>query len=257
MDQDRQNNIDDLTLALLYLTRFQDREGREYDEISWKNHDFDAIERLDQDGLIINSKRKKGAPCKYAYMTQKGRERAREILKRLNLKNTGINGRFEFRAIRQEEADEAVKIEQICFPPNEACLEVHMKERIAAAPELFLVAISKETGQMAGFLNGIATPEMNFRDEFFTDIGLHKPDAGNIMLLGLDVLPQYRKQGLARELVFQYCRREEENKRKRLILTCHEEKIRMYQRLGFRDLGMSASTWGGESWHEMEIMLDY
>ena len=67
-----------------------------------------------------------------------------------------------------------------------------MIERIAAAPELFLVAIDKETGKIAGFLNGIATDEYYFRDEFFTDASLHNPGGRNIMLLGLDVLPEYR-----------------------------------------------------------------
>lgn len=38
--------------------------------------------------------------------------------------------RYEFRDIRQEEADQAVAIEQICFPPHEACSEKHMKARV-------------------------------------------------------------------------------------------------------------------------------
>ena len=41
-----------------------------------------------------------------------------------------------------------------------------MKTRIANAPELFLVAIDKDTGEIAGFLNGVATDEEIFRDEF-------------------------------------------------------------------------------------------
>ena len=41
--------------------------------------------------------------------------------------NSRILERFEFRDIRQEEADQAVLIEKICFPPNEACSEKQMK----------------------------------------------------------------------------------------------------------------------------------
>ena len=63
--------------------------------------------------------------------------------------------KFEFRNIRQEEADQAVVVEHICFPPHEACSEKHMKERIVKAPELFLVAIDKKTGKIAGFFNGL------------------------------------------------------------------------------------------------------
>ena len=252
-----QEAIEELTLALLYLTRFPDREGRRYDEISWKGYDFDVINELDRKDCIIDPKTKRGGSYKYAYMTEQGRRRAREILVDLGIEDEGIYHRFEFRIIKPEESDEATEIEQICFPPNEACSREHMKERIQKASDLFLVAIDRESGKMAGFLNGIATDEYDFRDDFFTDASLHDPKGKNIMLLGLDVLPEYRKQGLARELVYNYCRREEDRHRSRLILTCLANKVKMYTKLGFRDLGESASAWGGEKWHEMEIILNY
>ena len=84
--------------------------------------------------------------------------------------NNGLLEKFIFRDIKKEETKEAVIIEQICFPPNEACSEKHMRERIEVAPDLFLVAVDKETGKIAGFLNGLATDEDSFRDEFFTDV---------------------------------------------------------------------------------------
>lgn len=115
-----------------------------------------------------------------------------------------IMEKYEFRNIRPEETDQAIMVEKICFPPNEACSDKDMKERILKAPELFLVAEDRKTGKIAGFLNGIATDEEVFRDEFFTDITLNDPKGENIMLLGLDVLPEHRRQGLATELMFQY-----------------------------------------------------
>jgi ribosomal protein S18 acetylase RimI-like enzyme len=163
--------------------------------------------------------------------------------------------KYQFRSIRPEEADEAATIEQICFPPNEACSEQHMKERIAKAPELFLVAVDKSTGRLAGFLNGLSTDESAFRDEFFTDANLYDLDGKNIMLLGLDVLPEYRRQGLAKELVYRYARRAQENGRQMLILTCLKSKVKMYEKMGFVDRGIANSTWGGEEWHEMTYMI--
>ncbi len=162
-----------------------------------------------------------------------------------------LEERFEFRSIRPEEADQAVAIEQICFPPNEACSEKAMKERIGVAADLFLVAVDRETGKLAGFLNGVATDETAFRDEFFTDCGLHQSEGENVMLLGLDVLPEYRRQGLAHEIVSQYLHREGKRGRKRLVLTCLDEKVAFYERMGFLDHGLADSTWGGEAWHEM------
>ena len=160
-----------------------------------------------------------------------------------------------FRNILPEEADEAVEIEQICFPPHEACSEKAMKERIAKAPELFLVAKDPATGKIAGFLNGIATDEEAFRDAFFTDISLCDLNGKNVMLVGLDVRPEYRGKHLARTIVEKYAQRERAKGRKCLFLTCLAEKVPMYLKFGFVDLGMANSSWGGEEWHEMRYDL--
>lgn len=162
---------------------------------------------------------------------------------------------FEFRNIERPEAAQASVIERICFPPNEADTPENIKKRIESAAEQFLVAIDRKTGKMAGFLNGIATDEERFRDEFFTDAGLHYKEGKNIMLLGLDVLPEYRGLGLGRELVYRYLHREREKGRKKVFLTCLQEKVKMYEKFGFEDMGMSDSSWGGEEWHEMCFVL--
>ena len=174
-------------------------------------------------------------------------------INRQNQYSKNVLDKYEFRSINQDEADQAVRIEQICFPPNEACSEKSMKERIKKVPELFLVAVDKETGKLAGFLNGVATDEDSFRDEFFTDASLYKTDGKNVMLLGLDVLPEHRGQGLARELVSRYSERERKNNRRMLYLTCLDVKVDMYKKMGFKDLGIANSTWGGEEWHEMTL----
>ena len=170
-------------------------------------------------------------------------------------RKSNIDERYEFRAIRPEETEEAGDLEEICFPPHEACSRQMMRERICAAPEMFLVAIDRESGRMAGFLSGLSTDENAFRDAFFSDPSLYDPHGKNVMLLGLNVHPEYRLQGLGRELIRRYARRSLQNGRERLILTCLDEKVAMYSKMGFRDLGESASSWGGEKWHEMELRL--
>lgn len=254
-EKSRQDAIDDLTLALLYLTSFSDSEGNRFNELAWKNYDFDAISRSDANDFVVDPRGRRHS--KYVYLTTKGHRKARELLEEMGITDKEIYDRFEFRTIRQEEADEAADIETICFPPNEVCSRKHMMERVKAAPELFMVAIDRDKGKIAGFLNGIATNEEKFRDEFFTKASLHDPSGKTVMLLGLDVLPEYRKQGLARELVYSYCRKEQENRRLRLVLTCLTNKVKMYKKMGFQDLGESGSSWGGEKWHEMFVRLNF
>ena len=152
------------------------------------------------------------------------------------MSNKHISEKYEFRNIKQNEAEEAAEIERICFPPNEACSKKHMKDRVAGIADLFLVAIDKENGKMAGFLNGLATDDEILKDEFFTDASLHNTEGKNVMLLGLDVLPEYRSQGLARELVRRYLEREWERGRKEIILTCLESKVAMYEKFGVKDM---------------------
>lgn len=163
--------------------------------------------------------------------------------------------KFFFRNILPEEAEQAAEIERICFPPNEACSRKMMLERVARAPEMFLVAVDRSSGKIAGFLNGLATQECRFRDAFFTDASLYEPEGPNIMLLGLDVLPQYRGQGLAREMMAQYLAREKEKGRSEITLTCLEGKIKMYEKMGFENRGISDSSWGGEQWYDMSCRL--
>lgn len=169
--------------------------------------------------------------------------------------NPDLCERFMFRSIRPGEAEQAAEVERICFPPNEACSKEMMFARIARAPELFLVAADKQTGKIAGFLNGLSTHEHSFRDEFFTDADLYDPDGKNVMLLGLDVLPEYRGLGLARELMRQYRGRQRENGRSKLLLTCLPPKVAMYKKMGFHDEGIANSSWGGEQWHEMSCLV--
>ena len=62
-----------------------------------------------------------------------------------------IEEKFEFRNIRRDEALQTAEIERICFPPNEACSEKMMVERVNRAPEYFLVAVDRTTGRIRVF----------------------------------------------------------------------------------------------------------
>ena len=167
-----------------------------------------------------------------------------------------IEERFEFRDIRPEEYDRAAEIEAVVFPPNEVVASDDVIAQARISPDCFMVAADKKTGEVAGFLYGLATDERRFRDDFFTDKSLHDKNGDNIMLLGLDIMTDYQGHGLGRAVMKHYCAREKARGRKRLILTCLEDLVGMYEKFGYTDLGISDSNWGGEEWHEMEIVLN-
>ena len=99
---------------------------------------------------------------------------------------SALKEKYEFRDIVPEEIAQTAEIERICFPPNEACTYEHMSDRIRKAPDLFLVVVDKETGKIAGFLNGLATDREHLTDDFFENADTHEPDGDNVMLLGLE-----------------------------------------------------------------------
>lgn len=164
-------------------------------------------------------------------------------------------GRFEFRNIFPEEASQAAAVERLCFPPNEACTEAMMEQRAFKIRELFFVAVDRESGKVAGFLNGLATDGEYLKDEFFRNADLHDPKGDNVMILGLAVLPKYRGLGVASELMRRYSELQRGQGRKALILTCLDAKVGMYKKMGFEDEGISESSWGGEQWHQMRKVL--
>lgn len=166
-----------------------------------------------------------------------------------------LSEKYEFRSIRREEAEQAAEIEQVCFPPAEAISREKVIDRVEKIPELFLVAADRKTGKLAGYLTGFATSEENFQDKFFTDADLCEPDGKTNMLLGLEVLPEHRGQGLARELMMRYLAREQERGRERAVLTCVDGKVEMYRKMGFEYIGISVSVLGDEKWNEMEYRM--
>ena len=178
-----------------------------------------------------------------------------EHLKSVLDKSLEAEARFTFRILRPDEIEQAIALEQACFPPNEAAIPQVMRKRLKRAINCCLVAVDQETGKLAGMINGIGTNRDAFSDDFFKDPALHEPDGKNIIIAGVAVLPDFRMQGLARAMMAHYVCMAEETGRSEVILTCLKEKVPMYARFGYTDLGEADSAWGGEAWHEMRIRI--
>jgi hypothetical protein len=70
MDYDREK-VDEITLALLWLTSFKDPVGVR----AWKGQDWDTMERLYAKGFISDPKSK----AKSVVMSEEGERRSREL----------------------------------------------------------------------------------------------------------------------------------------------------------------------------------
>ena len=79
--------------------------------------------------------------------------------------------------------------------------------------------------------------------------------------LGFDTLAaqavlRARKNAEDLRLVLALPCREQAKNRHKLLLTCLDSKVEMYKKMGFKDEGIANSTWGGEEWHEMSLLLN-
>jgi len=74
MDYDTER-VDEAVLALLYLTMFKDRSVTR----AWKGHDWDAMNRLHEEGYIADPKSK----ARSVVMSETGEAKTRELFERL------------------------------------------------------------------------------------------------------------------------------------------------------------------------------
>lgn len=160
---------------------------------------------------------------------------------------------FLIREVCLKDLDQVTAVEAICFPAAEAAARGSFKERIAAFPESFFVAEADE--RIIGFINGCSTDSQVIYDELFHNTQGHRPDGKNLAVFGLDVVPEYRKQGIAIALMENFIKVAKNNGKEKVILTCKEQLICYYESFGFKNDGVSNSAHGGAQWFDMTLLL--
>ena len=154
------------------------------------------------------------------------------------------------RNVKIEDLDQVTEVEALCFPTAEAAVEASFRQRIETFPDSFFVA-EDENGRIIGFINGCVTDERTIRDEMFEDSGLHRPEGLYQSVFGLDVIPEFRRQGVAADLMNRLMQEAKARGKKGMILTCKDRLIHYYEKFGYRNLGLSASVHGGAVWYDM------
>lgn len=157
------------------------------------------------------------------------------------------------RQVQPEDLDTIVAIEAACFPPAEAAERKSLYERILAFPGSFLVA--EDNGRMVGFINGCVTNSLVITDDMFHDTASHIPSGETQTVFGLDVIPEYRRRGVAGLLMRRFIESARETGRRQVILTCKDYLVHYYEGFGFVNKGLSESTHGGAQWFDMTCPL--
>ena len=117
-------------------------------------------------------------------------------------------------------------VETACFPPAEAATEKEFIDRVQYYGNHFWLLY--EGDKLLAFVDGFVTDE---------------PD-----------LTEYRKQGLAGQLLRRAISDARQQGRKGLVLTCKERLLPYYAKFGFQDEGVTdKSTHGNAAWHQMRL----
>lgn len=157
------------------------------------------------------------------------------------------------RTARPADAARCFEIERAAYEGSEAAPLERIATRIAEYPEGFLVL--ETGGRVAGFINSGCAHEVNMADDAFKALVGHDPDAPNVVILSVAVDPAQQGRGLARVLMEAFVRRMAGRGKKRIHLICKDHHLPLYEKLGYRHVGPSASAHGGFRWHDMVMDL--
>ena len=83
----------------------------------------------------------------------------------------------------------------------------------------------------------MVTNNSTISDIMFSDASLHDENGMWQAIFGLNVLPEYRRQGLAAKLIDKIVEQARQEGRKGCILTCKDKLIHYYEKFGFKKIG--------------------
>lgn len=143
------------------------------------------------------------------------------------------------------------KVENECFPPNEAASRKALEGRLKVYPNHFWLLEDGDT--LVSFVNGMVTDLPDLCDEMFDDPHMHNDKGAWQMIFGVNTIPAYRKRGCAGTLLERAIAEAKEQGRKGLVLTCKDKLVHYYAKFGFVSEGVSQSEHGGVVWYQMRL----
>lgn len=143
-------------------------------------------------------------------------------------------------------------VEAACFPAAEAATERDFAARLAVYPNHFWL-LEADDGTLVSFINGLVTDEPTLRDEMYENAGFHDENGAWQMIFGVNTMPEYRRRGLAAQVMERVIADARAQGRKGCVLTCKEKLLHYYETFGFRNEGVSESVHGGVVWYDMRL----
>ena len=159
---------------------------------------------------------------------------------------------MRIRTAQMDDVDAVAAVEKECFPPAEAATREEFAERILHYGNHFWLMFDGD--KLAAFVDGFVTDAPDLTDEMYERANMHNEAGAWQMIFGVNTMPEYRRRGVAGELIRCAIDNAGEAGRKGLVLTCKDELVHYYAGFGFKDEGITdKSTHGNVAWHQMRL----
>lgn len=155
------------------------------------------------------------------------------------------------RTASMNDLDAITAVEAECFPAAEAATREEFSGRLSHYADHFWLLF--EDGKLVSFVDGMVTSQPDLTDEMYADASLHDPAGEWQMIFGVNTLPEFRRRGLAGQLLHRAIADAKAQGRKGLVLTCKDRLVHYYASFGFVSEGVSGSTHGGVVWYQMRL----
>lgn len=152
--------------------------------------------------------------------------------------------------VKMTDLPQIMAIEKAGFSEEEAGSETVYQDRITKLHDTFLVA--RDGAIVTGFIVGPAVVQRYIEDAMYAATPANLPTGGHQLVFTLAVSPLVRHQHVGSQLLAALESTAKQRGRTSMALTCLEALVPFYERNGFKNQGIAASSHAGETWYNLE-----
>lgn len=145
------------------------------------------------------------------------------------------------------------ELELGAFTSGNAARKEAFAYRLENFPQWFFKAVWQ--GKIVGFLNGCSSVQEFITDDLYAPGAPYDERGENFLVFGLVVREDFRRLGIASELLRDSLSAAKIRNKKRAALTCEGHLIPFYEKFGFASRGVSKSVIGGIKYYDMEALF--
>ncbi len=149
---------------------------------------------------------------------------------------------------------EILRIEHLGFTDAEAGTEAQYRDRIIKLPDTFLVG--RQDDHLVGFVVGPATKEAYVEDWMYEATPDNLTTGGHQIVFTIAIDPDYRGHGLGTTLLAALEQVARQQQRATISLTSLQRNVPFYEKNGFKNMGIAASSHADEVWYNLVKPLD-